>query len=156
MRRYTKAAFYGRSAPLLVAAPFVSVFTPSSPIFSSMRSCDQVLKYLTDVKASTKLSDGKKGFQLAFCFAPNPFFDDEFLTKARTSMECCWLFLPIPHKYLTTLGTLTTTPCPQSRPPPRPKAESRRRICLTLMTRTNVCKSRSVTILNGKRARTSR
>lgn len=46
-----------------------------------MRTAPQVLKYLIDLKASTRLSDGKKGFQLAFCFAPNPFFEDEILTK---------------------------------------------------------------------------
>eukprot|EP00966_Prymnesium_polylepis_P300515 6944699-Prymnesium_polylepis.1 len=42
---------------------------------------EDALKHLTDIKASTKLSDGKKGFQLAFCFSPNPYFENEVLTK---------------------------------------------------------------------------
>ena len=47
-----------------------------------MRGSDaQALGYLVDIKCSARLGDGKKGFQLAFQFAPNPYFDDTMLTK---------------------------------------------------------------------------
>jgi len=42
---------------------------------------EPVLAYLLDVKTSTQLSGGKKGFQLAFVFDDNPYFDDHLLTK---------------------------------------------------------------------------
>merc|ERR1712060_747946 len=40
-----------------------------------------VLAYLEDIKCSTDLGAGKKGFQLAFVFAENPYFADKILTK---------------------------------------------------------------------------
>jgi len=40
-----------------------------------------VLAHLMDIKYSTKLNEGKKGFQLAFVFSPNEYFEDEILTK---------------------------------------------------------------------------
>ena len=42
---------------------------------------EKVLRHLVDIKYSTKLSGDQKGFQLAFCFSPNPYFEDEILTK---------------------------------------------------------------------------
>ena len=42
---------------------------------------EEALSYLTDLKYSSSLGGGKKGFQLAFTFSPNPFFEDTILTK---------------------------------------------------------------------------
>ena len=47
-----------------------------------VQPCDEEpLSYLTDIKASTQLGGGKKGFQLAFVFKENPYFEDTLLTK---------------------------------------------------------------------------
>jgi len=45
------------------------------------RHDEPVLAYLMDIKTSTKLSDDKQGFQLAFVFATNPYFSNAALTK---------------------------------------------------------------------------
>ena len=42
---------------------------------------EEPLSYLTDIKASSKLGGGQKGFQLAFVFKPNPYFEETMLTK---------------------------------------------------------------------------
>ena len=42
---------------------------------------EEPLSYLTDVKYSSSLGNDQKGFQLAFTFAPNPYFEDAMLTK---------------------------------------------------------------------------
>lgn len=42
---------------------------------------EPVLKSLVDIKCSSNLGGGKKGFQLAFVFAPNDYFEDSMLTK---------------------------------------------------------------------------
>ena len=42
---------------------------------------EKALSHLIDVKCSSSLGGGKKGFQLAFTFSPNEFFEDSMLTK---------------------------------------------------------------------------
>ena len=42
---------------------------------------EEALKALTDIKMSTQLGGGKKGFQLAFMFGPNDYFEDKMMTK---------------------------------------------------------------------------
>ena len=45
---------------------------------------EDVLTHLIDVKYTTNLGPGKAGFQLAFNFAENPYFEDSCLTKVHT------------------------------------------------------------------------
>ena len=40
-----------------------------------------ILRHLEDIKASTSLGEGRKGFQLAFCFGENAYFTNKMLTK---------------------------------------------------------------------------
>lgn len=40
-----------------------------------------ILEHLVDIKYSNKLGEGKKGFQLAFVFSKNEYFEQEVLTK---------------------------------------------------------------------------
>ena len=72
-----------------------------------VQECDEeVLTSLIDIKYSTKLSEGKKGFQLAFCFKPNDFFEDEvhrppttrLLALLERTRPCCGCTpcLPVP------------------------------------------------------------
>jgi nucleosome assembly protein 1-like 1 len=42
---------------------------------------EEPLSYLSDIKSTTNLGAGKKGFQLAFVFKPNPYFEETMLTK---------------------------------------------------------------------------
>ena len=50
-------------------------------LFQHHQADEEALSYLTDLKYSSSLGGGKKGFQLAFTFSPNPFFEDTILTK---------------------------------------------------------------------------
>ena len=45
---------------------------------------EPVLAYLKDIKCSSSLGPGKPGFQLAFIFGPNPFFENDILTKVSS------------------------------------------------------------------------
>lgn len=70
------------SSPQGVPGFWLRCLQNHSALAEEIQKCDEpVLSNLTDIKYSSSLGPGKPGFQLAFVFGENPFFENEVLTK---------------------------------------------------------------------------
>ena len=87
---------------------------------------EPILAHLMDIKCSSSLGGGKKGFQLAFIFSPNEFFEDGMLTKTYlmdpNDEDECLMKVPPPFScprhcaatFLATIITARDAPCARS------------------------------------------
>lgn len=82
-----KAPLYKKRSDIVNGSPGVSGFwltclTNHMMLADEIQKVDEpVLSFLKDIKYSSSLGPGKPGFQLAFVFSENPYFENEVLTK---------------------------------------------------------------------------
>jgi hypothetical protein len=88
-----KAPLYKERSEIVNGSPGVSGFwlkcLTNHPVLAEeiFKADEPVLAHLKDIKSSSSLGPGKLGFQLAFVFGVNPYFENDVLTKVRDLMH---------------------------------------------------------------------